>query len=462
VAGIIQFVDAISASPTVLLDLNSQISGLLVAREGIDLSPPPLRRSVVSSMLADGETQPAAAYGNRLVKLPVLLRKTTATAQATALQALAAQLNKPANILKVQLDGASAPVFFRTFRAPDYTLKMLRLLLVGSTAVDLDIPAEPFALGLRETVSGSPFTVTNNPAAGSNGLFLDVAGVKGDVPTPLHMTTSTSLVSETCLVAVRRHGIPANSVWFQQAEAMSQSTDTTTQANDATYSGAGNNFSRTTFATTATDAQRLVGSLPSNSLGSTQVVEYRGQYRMWARVKKTVSGDTITVHARINGKDFDAVTLASGTGFQWVDLGTLQLPYGQPARYDGYGTELGSGIADFRPFAARLAGTGSLDWDYFLILPADEEYASVTWPAAPFDVQVFDGPGDGVYTKSNASGVDYVVGATSTTFPDYRGQLADVAPNQTNRVFFVKLFAAVTSTTVITATYWPRYLMVAP
>jgi hypothetical protein len=171
-AAVVQFVDSIAANPTVRLDLNTFASGLMVGADGIDFSPPPLRRAVVSTLLADGDRIPAAAYGNRTLKLPVQVVAATATAAANALQDLAFELNRPANILRVQLTGMTSPVFFRAFRAPDYTLAMLRLLAAANTRATLEIPAEPFGYGLKQILP--PVMVNNDPAAALNGMFLDV------------------------------------------------------------------------------------------------------------------------------------------------------------------------------------------------------------------------------------------------------------------------------------------------
>jgi hypothetical protein len=163
VAGVVQFVDRIDAAPTVRLDLNSAASGLMVGVAGIDFSPPPVLRASAGTLLGDGERVPAWAYANRVLKVPVQVVSATATAAAVALQSLARELARPTNVLRVRLDGMSAYTFYRTLPAPDYTLAMLRLLAQANTLATLEIPAEPFGLGLP-VVAVNGVTVNNDPS----------------------------------------------------------------------------------------------------------------------------------------------------------------------------------------------------------------------------------------------------------------------------------------------------------
>src|SRR5688500_20269384 len=94
--------------------------------EGLDLTPPPLRRSSVSTMLRDGEHYPASAYANRVLKIPLVLTTSTDDAAAAAVRNLVEELDKPRNVLQVQI--GTTPVFFRTWRS-DMTLQMARNLL---------------------------------------------------------------------------------------------------------------------------------------------------------------------------------------------------------------------------------------------------------------------------------------------------------------------------------------------
>src|SRR5262245_21725753 len=212
-------------------------------------------------MLADGALIPAASYGNRQIRFAVKIRNAvniTDDAAASYVQALARELDRKNNILKWQ-PGGSFPVFFRTFRADMDAIYWDP----NDKTINVTIPAEPFAIGLKETVT--PATVSNDPAAVSNGCYFEVTGVKDDVETPPILKRPTTTVDEQSILAVRRHGTPSSTPFLLQTESLSQSTDTNTQANNAIFSGSGNNSSRTTFATTtALSLQLSVSKTPGS------------------------------------------------------------------------------------------------------------------------------------------------------------------------------------------------------
>ncbi len=161
----VAFVDSIATSPTTRLDLMSGQWRLTV--EGTSFPPPELRRSVVSTLLVDGEQIPSAAYANRTITLRLHCLATTDDDTASAIQDLAQELDRPANFLKWQ-PGTTQPVFFRTLRA-DYSAVQWDQVLKMAT---VSIPAEPFAYGLKQTLPA--VLVNNDPAATSGGMFLDV------------------------------------------------------------------------------------------------------------------------------------------------------------------------------------------------------------------------------------------------------------------------------------------------
>ena len=160
---VVKFVDSIASSPTTRLDLNDSTTFTLAAAV---LAPPPqIQSSVSSNAMTDGGYQSASRYGYRVIHLELILNVATQDLAATALQNLHRELDRETNYLKWQPDTATKPVFFKTWRTSP-------LQIVDQPAaravyyVTLEIPAEPFALGLRETVSVG--TVNNDPAAGSN------------------------------------------------------------------------------------------------------------------------------------------------------------------------------------------------------------------------------------------------------------------------------------------------------
>lgn len=161
---VIQFVDSIAAPPTVRLNLNNESPWAVT---GVDFSPPPLKQAWASTLLTDGERLTAAAYGNRRLRLSLELIASSQDASATAMQALWRELNRPSNLLRYQPDGATSPVFFRTIRSAD---NQVREYPGGGPSslrtVEVEIDAEPFALGLKETLP--TVTVYNDPTEGTD------------------------------------------------------------------------------------------------------------------------------------------------------------------------------------------------------------------------------------------------------------------------------------------------------
>lgn len=467
-ASTIQFVDQISASPTLRLDINSQAGGIMVATEGIDFSPPPLRRTIVSTMLADGDTIPAAAYGNRVLKIPVKLLQGTTDNVATAMQNLARELARPNNILKVQLDGATSPVFFRTFAAPDYTFSMLRLLLTAHSTVTMEIPAEPFALGLKETIGS--VTITEDPANGTNRMCWDITGVKGDVETPLVLTMPTGNLYDSgdpiSILAIRRRGTVANVPFFVQAESMTLGTDTTLPGNDAAMSGSSSNYARTSFSTN----DNMVRRIYMDPFPASTNVDNRGRYRVFALLRRSSASGDVRVQLGYTSSSAsvlvqnDPVTTALVTARNHVDLGLISFPTGLDPFTDGYSNaELPVKGRYIEVQAERNSGSSNLDFDYLLFVPADDSLALIDWGDAlsTSDEFVVDGIHEMVYTQTTS---DEVYGSRPSVVA---GGFPMITPNVTNRAYWIRRSgrgATVTKseTTAIVATYWPRYLFVRP
>ncbi len=170
----LQFVDSIAASPAVRLDLFGP--GWTV-RTGTTFGTPELDRMAVRNPLGDGDQFPAAAYRSRTITLALRVDGVSDDVIAGLVQRLFRELDRPRNILRYR-PGTTNPVFFRTYRA-------------GPDAVNWDpveklvtaqVPAEPFALGLRENLPS--VTVYNDPAEGStlnaNPNFETDTFVQGD------------------------------------------------------------------------------------------------------------------------------------------------------------------------------------------------------------------------------------------------------------------------------------------
>lgn len=444
------FVDSIASSPTTRLDLNDGVI-FRTLLEDLDLSPPPMRKSVSASILTDGATVNASAYENRVVHAKFQIQGTSADNLATQLRALMTELNRAQNIIKYQ--PGTTPLFFRTMRSPDVEVDQSQQARFRMF-VTCSIEAEPFAYGLR--VDQSPVTVAYNPAA-ANGCYLDVNSVTGDVETPAYVAISaatSALATTPSYLAVRRHGTPSSFPLVYQAESATVGADTTVAAsNDATASGAGNNYVTTTFAGTPTSANRLTVAFTAGNQ-----VETRGTFRVLARIKKSVSGDTIQMSARTSVFVANTVTLPTGTNWQVVDLGLVQFPLNEdsPTGYAGTYANLASDLT-LLLYAERVAGSGTLKIDHVLAVPADEELCVFNpvsiWSGT--NALVLDGPNDTMYWLMSGTSFSSISGASRA------GSIPMLRPGNNRMVFVENITGAVLGdTSSVTVSYWPRYLVV--
>lgn len=457
----IAFVDQISATATVRLSLS--IAPWAVLFSGTDLQPPPFRRAIVSTLLTDGSIIPAAAYDNRVITLHLQLDATSPVLAATQLQLLNRELDRPYNILKWQPEPSLPPVFFKTFRSPDYAQAHDHGINLYDFTVN--IQAEPFAYGTQEN-SSSTVTVNSDPANGTNGKFFDITGVKGDVETPLMMKFGGGIGSHQTVFAMRRGGTPSAMGYFLQAEAMTQGTNTSTQANSGAYSGSGNNSSATTFGSN-NDLSHV--RLSTAVFPASAAVDVRGQYRVMARINGTVAGDTFAlqlVHGQrpVTNTEKD-VTLASvSVNPRMVDLGIIQIPEGfDPVNNGPTNSPLPVAGVKLQLFASRLSGSGNLIFDYLLFMPADDIFCLVNWGTTSVTTFMLDGYTRTVYALNGSNQVQ------DNGMCFYTGDIPRVAPNVTNRICLINdatpeplVADLVSGTCTLDWFYWPRYLYVRP
>lgn len=483
-ANTVQFVDSIASSPTVLLDLNLSSGSYMVKAKDIDLSPPPIRRAMSSTLLADGELITGQAYSNRTLKLPLVLLPTATVDTAIAqMQLLNRLLTKP-SILKLQLEGATAPVFFRTFAAPDYEIEAMRLLMLARAAViTLSIPAEPFTYGLKVTLGS--VTINNDPTNGTNGCMYEIAGanVTGDVETPLFMqVTANTVITDASgrrqtVFATRRGGTPSGAPFFLSAEAMTTGTDTTLQSNDTAMIGAGSNYMRCTFGSQTGLVTRLFVDPVSAPYPAGASPDIRGQYRVFARVRANTGSSRFQFRLDPN---VDGVPLTgpvtnydpgtTGAIIRWADLDVIQYPVGYDPITDGFsGTLLPAKGMGLSLNIARVAGSGSIDIDGLLFVPADDQLAIVKWPsrAGPTNM-IVDAAHQMVYGMDTGT-----VGVHNSEPVPIVGSLPYITPGVTNRIVILRDVSpgagdsstggdVKTATMSITPYFWPRYLIVRP
>jgi hypothetical protein len=464
----VQFDDfACTPAPGVRLDLNNE-APWATPYDGFDLSPPGLRRAVASTLLRDGSVYPASAYDDRMVRFRLELHTANPVDAVTQLQALATEVDRPRNILKWQPDDASQPVYLNTIRSP-----MGRVTEVpgggGLRLFDVELLAEPFALGAQQVLA--PITISNEPLAGvTNPQYATIpaAQVLGDVDTPAVLRfASPTVTGRQSLVAIRSRNLNGTFHTFHLEEG-NNAADTTEPGVDVNMSGPSNNYTRTTFATTPGMVNRVTyPSFPPVGFTSSA---FRGTYRVFLRYRKSVAGDVIRVRLLWGGVLIpgavvgQTVTLVQSTDRRYADLGLVSLPAGADPETDGYSGLLwpASGVP-LAVQAERASGSGNLDMDVLVFVPADERLCLVSWPDVS-GLAVLDGIREMAYEQSwdDASAGPGPIGdalgiPTVGLFPAF-------AAGEDNRVYVMPCVGTtgtqdtLTDQTAMYATYWPRYL----
>ena len=464
-ASVWQFVaDMASASPTVLLDLNS--SSTMRVGQGWNLDPPDYEKGYAGGALRHGKRVTRSVAGNRLLVIPIEIIKGNAALAAQAVEDLGRQIAVD-NILKFQPDGGT-PVFFRTFADPDYASRV-RGVLTQDTSITLQIEAEPFCYGPRVTVTGSPFTVSNNPAAATNPCRFDITGVLGDVPTPLLLVaTSTGgagapsgLVSRTAHFATRRRGTPSNYANVIQAEDMTQGTNAVVTADAAMSNGS---KSRISFGTPGLTL-RLSDTFPGNG---TSVADARGEYTVYARINKATANDTIVLQLGYGASSAapvmnDAYSYTTSIGNPlWVNLGKVPVPaWSDPGAvgYSGVSTKVVLPFVGL--YASRASGTAVLDVDCLYFMPADDQTVIVKWPTTDTTYALDGTSNEGGSAYAVTTALDEILTTATPAQVVGGGGFPELIPGQTNRIHMIRDVAVsvdpITDTTTLAAYYWPRW-----
>lgn len=454
-----QFVaDMASASPTVSLDINT---GSLMVGDGWNLDPAKYTKGYAASPLRRGQRPTNSVPGNRILTIPIQVLAADQDAAATAVQNLGLQIAKD-NILKVQF--GSTPVFFRTYADPDQAIEVTKTLTQLSK-ITLQIEAEPDAYGPR--VSAGTFTVSNDPANGTNPCRFDITGVLGDVPTPLLLVSTTTgssgLVNKWSHISTRRRGTPSNYSNLVQAEDMTNGTDASDVV-DAAFSGG--NKVRISFGTnTSITPVRLSDTFPGNG---TSTVEARGEYRVYGRMAMTTGTDTITVKLGYGTSSSapifnDAKVLPNVTNAVWVDLGLVPVPMFSDPVTSGYSGVATKAVLPFVGLYASRTGSGNLDVDCLMFMPADDQTLICKFPSTDttYAIDGTTAAGGSVYGVTTA--LDEVISTASAPQITGGAGFPELIPGQTNRIHFLRnvdptgTADALTNTTSFAAYYWPRW-----
>jgi hypothetical protein len=465
---ILQLVSAVG-STTALLDLNDNPSGIMVGRpEGgptalglaaVDLGD---TASMVWTPTGAAATPEATT---RTISVPVVLFGATTDALGTKVQTLMKLLGQPW-VLRVRRSGATTDGWIRCYP----TIPQLQTNITGNHAgvtVQGTIVAttEPYAYGARVDKSAVTVPLVNNTTA--SAFLLDVTSVTGDAPTPAVIrctdTTLTGAAHGT-LFAVRRSGTPTNLTGYATAATAGAATvtGTTTTSNLSADGGlAGGTGVRFSFAATASGYGRLIYT------PSITGAEAPGLYKLLARARRSSTVEYL-INVTVAGYKLDGVTYAAtGTNTRMLDLGIVQLPAGQPQQLAAptaavIGAEPPQIVID----VTRTTGTAAttFDWDYFLLVPCDEDAGAVyqSLGASVGQYLTLDGYAQDAFLTTGDPFNSSSAGASNSIRCDYVGGVPRLYPGLTNRLFIVGGFSSVTvaplsQSAAFSLSFWPRY-----
>lgn len=447
-----KFVDSIAASPTVRLDLNDETTWTCTR---FDPGVPTIRRAMSSNAMTDGVHVSSSSYDARTITFDLLLRTSTQDLNATQIQTLARELDRATNIVMYQPNGLTKPVFFKTFRS---NLSQIQDILTATAmrTCTIELLAEPFALGLMETISVG--TVNNDPAHATNGCYFDLTTVIGDVAAPC-VIVDTVAAATAGYWAVKQTGTPTDMVHFYQADTGWSLIGFANPGGgpDAAMSGTGtNNYIRSSISTpelsrtiTGTDAERRARA---------------GAWRVLVCVRPS-NTDPWSVRMLPNEAYTD---IDLGAARRLVDLGVFDFG-GNITPGQNSATTAPAGDFTFDIRFVRASGSGTIDVDYIQLIPADRALGvyDMIYDPASYD-HVFDGPNEVALNVETAGSLTAGTTSTSKDLGVVAGGFISLVPNQTNRVYWIKYNTYLTydfakaDTSSLTVYYWPRYIFIRP
>lgn len=491
--GVFQFVNAISSTPTVLLDLD--VAPLSVQDSSVN-TPPPVRYSSLDRALVDGSNITRDQWEDREIRLEILVDDVSAEAQATVLQTLARIVARGGCWLKWQPPGMVKPVFFYT-KKPDLRVMEEILDATPDRSLRLEIPAEPFAFGLPETFE---ITFRNDPTTAGGGqaaMLATLPTIKGDVPTPLGLSFATPEADHNAFwasQAVMAGTAQVAAYWKSFAgETVNASPGTGVTITDAADT--------TMVAGTRRRVARSSGSVTSINPAAGLLRSWTdlpaGDYRAFVRVFGADENTRLQLFNRIPDdivgvlEDPAADVQLDGSVqtpvIDWIDMGVVSMPFAGPVADNTFGL---APAATPAPWALLLEVTGnmSIDLDGILLVPAgrpgiiarqgfvgfspfyDDKVATID----PLSDQWY-ALGESVYTPGLTSPVPVVSigGSAPVVVPGaVANQLLFMATTSTNAVsrrndddtpvYFDRISDDKARTTVVTCTYKPRYMQIRP
>lgn len=446
----VQLFDRPDPSGVVLFDFNSDVFTTRAAADGFTLGAP---------QMLGNEGSIAPEWGPRAARFRAWVDDGEQQAHRL-LSDLAQSLLRDEVYLLFQFSASSPTSWAKVKRTVPEPLSFANVFCDRATnrwVFAVSFLCEPWLLG--EQVTLGPYTLSNNPAE-SGGLSVALPDIKGDAPAPLQILRDGDF---------HPFGMSALSdiaPLSKQAEACTLSFDTSAVA-VANFSGG--QGARVDFATYTDFRGRLSWSVDADVTDDAvrAHLSESSQVRVLAFVSRSDETSTfrVGVSSSVGSLDPDPATHATvAAGFRSVlDLGVVPLARSFPG-LDGVADDL----ATLTVMASRESGTGTLDFDGFLLVPSDQTLffgaATTTVPGVSTYV---DGEAAVVAPVSGSPGALRVSSSAPVSVP--RGDFVKVRPGETNVLAWMVGLGVlsngarvdVDTTSDLTLTYRPRWLWMA-
>ena len=475
-----QFIDGPpSASPDVLLDLDDNAPFFVAA--GASISPPKVRRSTVQG-LGDGSVETGSSFEDRVIRLPLGVKKVSAEEQSTAIQELNRIIARPA-WLKVHAPGMAEPRFYRTRRADVDVIDDIFDARPDRTLL-LELLAEPGARGLPETIE---FEIANDPTAAVNPLMYTFGEILGDMMSDLHLTFPVVDAAHRVVWAseARFDGTTQTEpYWKSLSEAAKKTTGLPASwtINDTPDASMISGTKRTVTHTSTTDPDFLVPT--QQQLLVWEDLPPQGDYRVMVRLVGVNAGmklyfwnqapSVFNVLLEEEAAASASVVATETTGHDWYDLGIVSMPGGAPISDVVHGLDDEPTPALWN-FGHRTSVSGeAVDYDTIVLVPAGRPDTVTRHGSAEFNrwflskTAVLDGVNNRRYSKGSWFGT---VAPTKQAPAAITGALPVVVPGASNTLTLfvtasidtpvpldVDVDDSKATTTVVVCTYLPTYV----
>lgn len=463
----VQFVASPDVGAAVRFDFNQAGSWstdqVWPAHDGVSLGAPTLEGD------PDGI---GTEYGFRRLSFDLIIVGTHASA-ATKVSALAKELVRQTNWLRVRMTPTSVPVWFKTYRSAPSALNFEHVyasddVTRNTFGVSIELDADAFAYGAR--VTQTAVTINNSPVAATNPMWKLLPTVVGDAPAParFEIVPSGAVTYRQPLLSVA--GLNQAPVIWPTTNLVGGTDTTSVETTGAGTGYVSGDYRRISFATNTALTNRLAGApfvFPATMPP--------GKYRVLVRVSRTDTTSRFTMRLRqqisvlvpdVFGPAVPfggAVTSPAVNRAAWVDLGVFSWPTNLPPDDAQFALPQGPSIS-FE--AGRASGSGSLDVDVFMLIPVPDNSESVrsliSFGPNAGDKIVVDGDGEYVGFPGYVVGPDSVSGAFPMLRPDGENSLYYVEQTlaeQGNGTFNDS--DVLTRSSVVTVSYRPRWLYLA-